>query len=187
MSLFVKQIKVLQLSSPQDFETALFNIIYGFEQTASSFKSLVHDPELSIYVTPPASDVVYALSRDLEEEEKAKKIPWPDAELLFGQDPDYQNDVGQIFHQIKDEVENVLSYSRVSFFEETGVNKHLFLLADLLYHQVAWYLKDMPESSPSNRRVFPDEYYLINLGWAWHSRGMSNLAYFYRTYFSSLA
>lgn len=115
LSLFVKQIKVLQLSAPQDFETALFNIIYGFEQTASSFKSLVHDPELSIYVTPPASDVVYALSRDLEEEEKAKKIPWPDAELLFGQDPDYQNDVGQIFHQIKDEVENVLSYSRVSF------------------------------------------------------------------------
>lgn len=116
LSLFVKQIKVLQLSAPQDFETALFNIIYGFEQTASSFKSLVHDPELSIYVTPPASDVVYALSRDLEEEEKAKKIPWPDAELLFGQDPDYQNDVGQIFHQIKDEVENVLSYSRVSNF-----------------------------------------------------------------------
>lgn len=88
-------------------------------------------------MTPPASDVVYALSRDLEEEEKAKKIPWPDAELLFGQDPDYQNDVGQIFHQIKDEVENVLSYSRVSFLEETEVNKHLFLFADLPYHQVA--------------------------------------------------
>lgn len=88
-------------------------------------------------MTPPASDVVYALSRDLEEEEKAKKIPWPDAELLFGQDPDYQNDVGQIFHQIKDEVENVLSYSRVSFLEETEVNKHLVLLPDLPYHQVA--------------------------------------------------
>lgn len=100
---------------PQDFETALYNIIYGFEQTAASFKSLVHDKELSIYVNPPASDVVYALSRDVDEEEKAKRIPWPDSELLFGQDPDYQNDVGQIFHQIKDEVDNVLNYSKVIF------------------------------------------------------------------------
>ncbi|KAJ7369813.1 hypothetical protein OS493_036330 [Desmophyllum pertusum] len=96
----------------QDFETALLNIIYTFEQTATSFKSLVHDPELSVYVNPPASDVVYALSRDVDEEEKAKQIPWPDSELLFGQDPDYQNDVGQIFHQIKDEVDNVLNYSK---------------------------------------------------------------------------
>ena len=64
-------------------------------------------------MTPPASDVVYALSRDVEEEEKAKKIVWPDTELLFGQDPDYQNDVGQIFHQIKEEVDNVLNYSKV--------------------------------------------------------------------------
>ena len=101
------------LSSSQDFETALLSIIYGFEQTAASFKSLVHDPQLSIYVTPPASDVVYALSRDVEEEEKTKKILWPDSELLFGQDPDYQNDVGQIFHQIKEEVDNVLNYSKV--------------------------------------------------------------------------
>lgn len=100
-------------SFPQDFETALYNIIYGFEQTAASFKSLVRDPELSVYVNPPASDVVYALSRDVDEEEKAKKIPWPDSELLFGLDPDYQNDVGQIFHQIKDEVDNVLNYSKV--------------------------------------------------------------------------
>lgn len=136
MSLFAKQIKILQLSSPQDFETALLNIIYGFEKTASSFKSLVHDPELSIYVIPPASDVVYALSRDVEEKEKAKKIPWPDPELLFGQDPDYQNDVGQIFHQIKDEVENVLSYSRVSFSEETEVNKHFFCW--LIFHTIKW-------------------------------------------------
>ena len=98
---------------PQDFETALYNIIYGFEQTAASFKSLTQDPELSIYVNPPASDVVYALSRDLEEEEKAKRNPWPDSELLFGQDPDYQKDVGQIFHQIKDEVDNVFNYSKV--------------------------------------------------------------------------
>ena len=56
---------------------------------------------------------MYALSRDVVEEEKAKRIPWPDSELLFGQDPDYQNDVGQIFHQIKDEVDNVLNYSKV--------------------------------------------------------------------------
>jgi len=71
---------------------------------------------LSIYVNPPTSDVVYALSRDVVKEEKAKRIPWPDSELLFGQDPDYQNDVGQIFHQIKDEVDNVLNYSKVIVF-----------------------------------------------------------------------
>lgn len=57
---------------------------------------------------------MYALSRDVDEEEKAKQIPWPDCELLFGQDPDYQNDVAQIFHQIKDEVDNVLNYSKVT-------------------------------------------------------------------------
>ena len=89
------------------------NIIYGFEQTVSSFKSLVHDPELSSYVNPPASDIVYALSRDLEEEEKAKKVMWPDTELLFGLDPDYQSDVAQIFNQIKQEVESVLHYAKV--------------------------------------------------------------------------
>jgi len=74
---------------------------------------LVRDSALSAYVNPPASDVVYALSRNVEEEEKARKVAWPDAELLFGQDPDYQSDVGQIFRQIKDEVDNVLSYSKV--------------------------------------------------------------------------
>ena len=97
----------------KEIETALLNIIYGFEQTAASFKSLVHDPELSRYVNPPASDVVYALSRDVEEEEKAKKVVWPDAEILFGLDPEYQNDVGQIFHQIKEEVDNVFNFSKV--------------------------------------------------------------------------
>ncbi len=118
----------LKLSFPQEFETALYNIIYGFEQTAASFKSLVRDPELSVYVNPPASDVVYALSRDVDEEEKAKKIPWPDSELLFGQDPDYQNDVGQIFHQIKDEVDNVLNYSKVMFSWIGHVNYQLYCL-----------------------------------------------------------
>ncbi|PFX28824.1 Dynein heavy chain 1, axonemal [Stylophora pistillata] len=96
----------------QDFETALQDIIYGFEQTAASFKSLVHDPQLSVYVNPPAGDVVYALSRDVDEEERVRKIPWPDSELLFGQDPDYQNDVGLMFHQINDEVDNVLNFSK---------------------------------------------------------------------------
>lgn len=65
-------------------------------------------------MNPPASDIVYALSRDLEEEEKAKKVMWPDTELLFGLDPDYQSDVAQIFNQIKQEVENVLHYAKVS-------------------------------------------------------------------------
>lgn len=139
---------------PQEFETALYNIIYGFEQTAASFKSLVHDPELSIYVNPPASDTVYALSHDLEEEEKAKKIPWPDSEVLFGQDPDYQNDVGQIFHQIKDEVDNVFNYSKVIIIVTTlahvqnrftvlwnqGFNSTTFYLDPTLVHSifVAW-------------------------------------------------
>ena len=105
---------LFRLLSYQELEAGIFNIVYGFEQTAASFKSLVHDPELSIYIHPPASDVVYALSRDVEEEEKAKKVAWPDTGLLFGQDPDYQNDVGQIFNQIKEEVENVLNYAKVS-------------------------------------------------------------------------
>lgn len=65
-------------------------------------------------MNPPASDIVYALSRDLEEEEKAKKVMWPDTELLFGLDPDYQSDVAQIFNQIKQEVESVLHYAKVS-------------------------------------------------------------------------
>ena len=94
---------------------------------------MVRDPELSIYVNPPANDVVYALSRDVDEEERAKKIPWPDSELLFGLDPDYQNDVGQIFNQIKDEVDNVLNYSKVNkCFFDLGMPMIYLLLYCLL-------------------------------------------------------
>ena len=100
----------------QELEAALSNIINGFEQTAASFKSLVREPELRVYVDPPARDIVYALAYDEEEEKKARTlIPWPDADILFGQDPDYQNDVGQIFHLVKHGVENVLNYSKVVF------------------------------------------------------------------------
>ena len=106
------------ITSPllQEFESGLLDIVYGFEQLAASFKPLVRDPKLSVYVNPPASDVVYALSHDVEEDERAKKIPWPDTELLFGEDPDYQHDVSQVIAYIKEEVENVQGFAKVGIF-----------------------------------------------------------------------
>lgn len=48
------------------------------------FKSLVYDLELFIYVNLSVSDVVYVLLRNVDEEEKVKRIFWLDFELLFG-------------------------------------------------------------------------------------------------------
>ncbi|XP_032239531.2 dynein axonemal heavy chain 6 isoform X3 [Nematostella vectensis] len=96
----------------EEFENGLLNVIYGFELAAASFKSLVRDKELAVYTTPPGSDVVFALSRDVEEEEKAQKVPWPDTELLFGEDADYQSDVSHTIQLVKDEADSVLNYAK---------------------------------------------------------------------------
>lgn len=97
----------------QEFESTILNIICGFEQAAASFKSLVKDPQLAIYVTPPASDTVYLMSRDEEQEAKAKKQPWPVTSLLFGKDERYQSDVKNIVLQIREEAERVVAFSKV--------------------------------------------------------------------------
>ena len=64
-------------------------------------------------MNPPASDVVYALSHDSAEEQRARRATWPDTELLFGEDPDYQHDVSQLVAHVKDDVENVQSFAKV--------------------------------------------------------------------------
>jgi len=62
---------------------------------------------------------VFALSRDLEEEEKASKAAWPDTDLLFGHDPDYQDQVQSMVKQLRTECGNVMTYSRVNGKEES--------------------------------------------------------------------
>lgn len=58
--------------------------------------------------------MVFSLSRDLEEEEKASKVVWPNTDLLFGRDPDYQDHIQSMLDRLRTECENVMNYAQVN-------------------------------------------------------------------------
>lgn len=89
-------------------------VVSKFEEVVSCFKSLLTDPRVRAFVTPPYTDLVHALTRNEEEETSAVLESWPDTELIFGEDPDYKDIINKLIIVVRKEISRVRDFSEVS-------------------------------------------------------------------------
>ena len=94
-------------------------MIHGFELTVSSFQSLLKEPLLVEFITEPTAGYELSFDKEVMAISKEQEKPWPDTELLFSEDADYQRCIADIVQYLASEVRNVDAYSRVSlpFYE----------------------------------------------------------------------
>lgn len=85
----------------------------SFHQVAASFKSLFLDDRVKSLVTPPSSDLVHSIRQTDLSENVSMPESWPDIQLIFGQDPDYQKTVSKLMVLIKKNVQRVEVFSEV--------------------------------------------------------------------------
>ncbi|XP_022090728.1 dynein heavy chain 6, axonemal-like isoform X2 [Acanthaster planci] len=91
------------------FMSKIRGIIAGLEHTVGQFGALQRDPYLSVFWCPPRYDL--KLSMPVQEEDDTKR-PWPDLELLFGEDPEYRTMVQDVLRLVGENVGNVMEYSK---------------------------------------------------------------------------
>ncbi|KAK3092231.1 hypothetical protein FSP39_000084 [Pinctada imbricata] len=94
-----------------EFKDGIKNIISGFENTIAQIVSMLREPRLKVFYSPPTQDL--KLNFDIEEElEKLEyQRPWPDLEFIFDNDPEYQRMLGEIGSYMTMELELVKQYS----------------------------------------------------------------------------
>eukprot|EP00058_Branchiostoma_floridae_P021106 XP_002606596.1 hypothetical protein BRAFLDRAFT_72653 [Branchiostoma floridae] len=74
-------------------------------------KALLRDPRLSVFYSPPTYDLKLSVDEEKEEEEREHQRPWPDIELLFGEDPDYQHMISANMTHLENALGEVFSYA----------------------------------------------------------------------------
>ena len=88
-------------------------MVSKFQDVVSSFKSLLTDERIKSFVTPPTTDLVHSLRQTEVEDNYDVLESWPDVELIFGKDPDYQEIVKSLIALVKKEIHRVRSFSEV--------------------------------------------------------------------------
>lgn len=94
----------------------LFSFISPFSDLfLAQVVSMLRDPKLKVFYSPPANDL--RLNLDLEEERDRQEYqrPWPDLENLFGDDLEYQKYLTDIGSYMAMQLEQVKQFSHVSF------------------------------------------------------------------------
>ncbi|XP_019625905.1 PREDICTED: LOW QUALITY PROTEIN: dynein heavy chain 6, axonemal-like [Branchiostoma belcheri] len=97
--------------SQEEFRDSLRGVISTFENTVGQVKALLRDPRLSVFYSPPTYDLKLSVDEEKEEEERELQRPWPDIELLFGEDPDYQDMITTNMDHLENALGEVLSYA----------------------------------------------------------------------------
>ena len=88
-------------------------MISKFEEVVSKFKSLLTEERVKNLVTPPQTDLVHSLRQSELDDDFILLENWPDVELIFGKDPDYQDTVKQLIALVKKEIHYVRRFSEV--------------------------------------------------------------------------
>ena len=73
--------------------------------------ALQRDPYLSVFWSSPRYDL--KLSMPMEDDNENKKRPWPDLELLFGEDPEYKTMVHDVLRLVVENLDAIVAYSKV--------------------------------------------------------------------------
>ncbi|KAK3576323.1 hypothetical protein CHS0354_039732 [Potamilus streckersoni] len=96
----------------EDFKMGIKEIVAGFENTIAKWGSMVREPRLAVFCSPPIHD----LKLNFDEEEMAEKLeslgPWPDLDFIFGDDPEYQSLLAELNAYMTMEMELVKQYSK---------------------------------------------------------------------------
>ena len=77
--------------------------------------TLLREPKLEVFYTPPRHDLKLNIDLELREEEQDEERPWPDSGLLYGEDPDYQHLIQDIMELVGNGVEEIHEYSNVRY------------------------------------------------------------------------
>ncbi|XP_038073413.1 dynein heavy chain 6, axonemal-like isoform X3 [Patiria miniata] len=100
----------VSLAPSQDqFISKMRGVIAGLEHTVGQVGALQRDPYLSVFWCPPRYDL--KLSTPIQEEDDTRR-PWPDLELLFGEDPEYKTMVHDVLSLVAENVASVTEYSK---------------------------------------------------------------------------
>ena len=73
--------------------------------------SLLKEPRLAVFYSPPQSDLHLRSDEDHHEDEEVSV--WPDTQHLFGEDPEYQGLISEIMEYTGNTVDRVLDYIKV--------------------------------------------------------------------------
>ena len=98
----------------QDFESQLLDVIYQFEQSITSFTSLLKEPGLQQFIDERETILILECDKEAMELSRSHEKPWPSVELLFGSDDEYQRYIADIVQHISVEIRNVEEYADVS-------------------------------------------------------------------------
>ena len=90
-------------------------MILKFQDVVSSFGSLLTDERIKSLVTPPPIDLVHSLRQTEVEDDFDVLESWPDVELIFGKDPDYQDTVRSLIALVRKELNRVRSFCEVKY------------------------------------------------------------------------
>lgn len=109
-----EQIAHVTLSPNEDeIKDGLFSVLSGFEHTVGQVVSLLKNPKLKPFYMPPKYDLTsqYEEEKKREEEEGVVEPSWPNTDLVFGLDPDYQHTITGIIECVESNLNNIISYS----------------------------------------------------------------------------
>ncbi|CAH1791320.1 unnamed protein product [Owenia fusiformis] len=94
-----------------NIKNSVRGIISGFENTVGQVTSMLREPKLAVFYSPPKYDLKLNFDEEEDEEKKLNMRPWPDTESLFGEDPAYQALVGEICTYTDAAVAQVVEYT----------------------------------------------------------------------------
>ncbi|XP_063958044.1 dynein axonemal heavy chain 6-like isoform X2 [Lytechinus pictus] len=103
--------------SREQFMSKVKGLIAGFEHTVGQVQALHRDPYLQVFWSPPRYDLKLS-TMGMDDEEKHR--PWPDLELLFGEDGEYGSSVTEVLQAVSENVNSVQEYAK-NFEPYTGM------------------------------------------------------------------
>ena len=107
--------------SEDQVQRSLRSLVTAFENTVGQFGSLLKDPRLKTFYSPPKYDL--KLETDAEMMEVEDTLSWPDTNSLFGGDPAYQSVIADIMDMVKRNLEEAISHSEVIFLFNLLMNE----------------------------------------------------------------
>ncbi|OWF46435.1 Dynein heavy chain 6, axonemal [Mizuhopecten yessoensis] len=94
-----------------EFKYGIRDVISGFENTVGQVVSMLREPKLAVFYSPPKNDLRLNFDEEEELERKEMMRPWPDLEFVFGDDPEYQNLLSELESYMTMEMALVKQYS----------------------------------------------------------------------------
>ncbi|XP_069117336.1 dynein axonemal heavy chain 6-like isoform X3 [Argopecten irradians] len=94
-----------------EFKYGIRDVISGFENTVGAVVSMLREPKLAVFYSPPKHDLRLNFDDEEEQERKEMMRPWPDLEFVFGDDPEYQGLLSELDSYMTMEMELVKQYS----------------------------------------------------------------------------